>query len=480
MDLSPLTIDRSQNKQRRRGGFPWGRLILLGGLATVLFLFRAPVLRKLDSLRLLHVETAVVYRPDARAAAASTGTAANGYVIAKTRAALSADTPGRIVELNVEEGSVVKAGDVVARLYSAELEAAVSAAQAEVAAAETRVAGALAQVGVARAAQPELEAQVNLASSRLAAGQASIQSAQAVAALAVQERTRAEALAQQNTGSRQSLDRALSEESRSAAEVLRAEHELGTLHVAVSAAEASLLRAEATITAAEASVAEFRAQVPVQAALLEQAQATLAKTVVRAPFDGVVVLKDAEVGEVVSPNAQGSSSRGSVATMVDFRTLEVQVELPETSIGAVVLGGPVQVFLDAYPTRSYAGRVERIWPTANRQKGTIEVRIALSEPDSDLRPEMGARVTFAEGNPQTDAPSGPAPLRIPASALVESGGAAQVFLLERGTVSLQTIEPGLRRGILLEVMSGLTEGQTVIINPPSSLTDGDSVQVRPN
>lgn len=480
MDLSPLSIDRSQSQRRRRNGFPWGRLTLLGCVATALFLFRGPILRKLDSLRLLRVETAVVYRPDARAAAASTGTAANGYVIAKTRAALSADTPGRIVELNVEEGSVVKAGDVVARLYSEELEAAVSVARAEVAAAETRVASALAQVGVARAALPDLEAQITLASSRLAAGQASIQTAQAVATLAVQERTRAEALKKHSAVSQQALDRARSEESRSTAEVQRTEHELATLHVAVSAAEASLLRARTTITAAEASVAEARAQVPVQAALLKQAQATLAKTVVRAPFDGVVVLKDAEIGEVVSPNAQGTSSRGSVATMVDFSTLEVQVELPETSIAAVVLGGPVQVFLDAYPTRSYAGRVDRIWPTANRQKGTIEVRIVLSDPDSDLRPEMGARVTFAEGTAQTDKPSGPTPLRIPAAALVELSGAAHVFLVERGRVSLQAIEPGLRRGTLLEVLSGLVEGQRVVVQPHPSLADGDSVLLHPN
>ncbi|MFT7676118.1 MAG: HlyD family secretion protein [Planctomycetota bacterium] len=480
MDLSPLSIDRSQAKRRRRGGFPWGRLLLLGILAATLFLFRSPLLRKLDSLRLLRVETAVVYRPDARAAAASTGTAANGYVIARTRAALSADTPGRIVELNVEEGSVVKAGDVVARLYSEELEAAVRAAQAEVAAAEARAAGATTQVQVARAALPDLQAQVNLASSRLAAGQASIKSAQAVATLAVQERERAEALLQQNAGSRQAVDRARSEESRSAAEQQRTEHELGTLHAAVSAAEATLLRAKVAITAAEASVTESRAQIPVQLALLEQTQATLAKTVVRAPFDGVVVLKDAEIGEVVSPNAQGSSSRGSVATMVDFSTLEVQVELPETSIGAVILDGPVQVFLDAYPTRSYAGRVDRIWPTANRQKGTIEVRITLSDPDSDLRPEMGARVSFAEAAPDSDKPSGPAHLRIPASALVETDGAAHVFLVERGRVSLQAIEPGVRRGTLLEVLSGLAEGQIVVLNPPPSLAEGDSVQVRPN
>src|SRR6185436_3600221 len=95
----------------------------------------------------------------------------------------------------------------------------------------------------------------------------------------------------------------------------------------------------------------------------DQAAATLAKTAVRAPFDGVVVLKDAEIGEVVSPNALGGNSRGSVATMVDFSTLEAQVELPETSISSVVIGAKALIFLDAFPEERYEGRVDRIWPT---------------------------------------------------------------------------------------------------------------------
>jgi multidrug resistance efflux pump len=107
------------------------------------------------------------------------------------------------------------------------------------------------------------------------------------------------------------------------------------------------------------------------------------------------VLKDAEVGEVVSPNVQGgSSARGSVVTMVDFASLEVQAEVPETSLAAVVVGRGASIYLDAFPEKAYAARVDRIWPTANRTKATVEVRVAFLERDERLRPEMGVRVVF--------------------------------------------------------------------------------------
>ena len=375
MDLSPLQIDRTARKaRRRRGGFPWLPIFLLAAVAGLGFVFRKPLMREVDRLRLPKVQISKVYRPDARAASASSGTAANGYIIAKTRAALSADTPGRIVELNVEEGSVVKAGDVVARLYSEELEAALTAAKARITALEASVVSAQAQVRSAQAALPDLEAQVKVAETRVISAQASIESSAAVAHLAGIELERSKELLASDVGTQERVDRAVSEHSRSAADLERARAELDTQQANVAAARTSLERARADVATSEAAVAQAQAQIPVQRALMAQAAATLAKTVVRAPFDGVVVLKDAEVGEVVSPNAQGSSSRGSVATMVDFDSLEVQIELPETSIAAARPGGAAQVFLDAYPNRAYAGRVDRVWPTANRQKGTIEVR----------------------------------------------------------------------------------------------------------
>src|SRR6185436_6114369 len=164
-------------------------------------------------------------------------------------------------------------------------------------------------------------------------------------------------------------------------------------------AQAATAQSTQRLAVSQAAVKESEGRIALTQAAREQAQATLDKTEVRAPFDGIVVLKDAEVGEVVSPNVQGgSNARGSVVTMVDFATLEVQAEVPETSLANVKPQAGARLYLDAYPDKPYKGRVDRIWPTANRTKATVEVRVTFLERDDRLRPEMGVRVVFsAEG-----------------------------------------------------------------------------------
>ena len=191
------------------------------------------------------------------------------------------------------------------------------------------------------------------------------------------------------------------------------------------------------------------ARVAVNEANRDLARATLDKTEVRAPFDGVVVLKDAEVGEVVSPNSQGGNSRGSVVTMVDFASLEVQVDMPETSLHAVAVGGAANIYLDAFPEIAYRGRVERIWPTANRQKATVEVRASFLEPDEKLRPEMGVRVVFTppEAPPVDPAQDEGELVLIPSSCVVRIDARPGVFELEarRGTLARDRARRSARR-----------------------------------
>src|SRR6185436_2727125 len=165
----------------------------------------------------------------------------------------------------------------------------------------------------------------------------------------------------------------------------RAQARLESLAAALAVAQDGVSSSELELRLAEARLGEAEALVSVKEAERDQARSTLEKTEVRAPFDGVVVLKDAEVGEVVSPNAVGSQSRGSVATMVDPATYEVQVEVPETNLAAVEVHAGASIFLDAYPESGYEGEVLRIWPTANRQKATVEVRVGFMAPDSRLR-----------------------------------------------------------------------------------------------
>jgi len=235
------------------------------------------------------------------------------------------------------------------------------------------------------------------------------------------------------------------------------------------------------VCVAEAERKQAEAALAGLAAARDLAQATLDKTSVRAPFDGVIVLKDAEVGEVVSPNAQGAQSRGSVATMVDFASLEAQVELPETSLASARVGERAEIFLDAFPEKRFTGTVLRIWPTANRQKATVEVRVGLDQIDERMRPEMGARVVFS-GREQAAEPA-PAEevaesLLVPAKAVVRAEGEDGVFVVERDEVRFQPVTLGGPSGTRIEVKTGVQEGERVVVDPPARLATGDRVRIQ--
>src|SRR5262249_30615789 len=241
----------------------------------------------------------------------------------------------------------------------------------------------------------------------------------------------------------------------------------------LATAQAGAVEAESRVTAAQAVVDETRAQLPAYSAARDLAQATLDKTEVRAPFTGIVVLKAAEGGEVASPNGQGAQSRGSVATMVDFASLQVQVEMPERNISAVEVGAPVKIFLDALPDQPYAGKVERVWPVANRQKATIEVRASFEKLDERLRPEMGVRVVFlprgAGGPAQAEAPV-PEGVFVPAGCVVRSaGGRSTLFVVERGVVRAVDLVLGEPRNERYLVEKGLSGGEELVVHPPARL-----------
>jgi RND family efflux transporter MFP subunit len=162
--------------------------------------------------------------------------------------------------------------------------------------------------------------------------------------------------------------------------------------------------------------------------------------------------------------------------MVDFDSLEVQVEVPETSLQAVRVGAPVQVFLDAFPATPYAARVERIWPTANRQKATVEVRVGFEAPDERLRPEMGVRAVFADQDPEAaDEALVEGAILVPLSALASARARSGVFVLEDDRVRFRALELGPERGARVEVRAGLAEGERVVLEPPEDLEDGQRV-----
>lgn len=462
-DLHSLRIDRTPPARKRPG--PWkGRIIWLVVLVAAGWLFQRPLLGLVDRLRLVEVEVTSVVRRSPAQDAGSEGAAANGYVVARTRAALSSDRPGRLVEVNVVEGSRVQKGDVVARIDHLEQDAAVGRAQADLEVARRGAERALAATARALADEGRLRGSVESAS-------AQVDEAQAELDFAREAQERYEELLRQGIVQVERRDEAVRD--RRAAEA-RAQSAAALL----SSAHSTLEVAQADIEVARRTQAEFEARAQSSESELAQALATLEKTFVRAPFDGVVVSKEAEVGEVVSPNSQGgSNARGSVATMVDFSSLEAQAEVPETSLSAVRIGAPARIYLDAFPEAPYTGRIDRIWPAADRQKATVEVRVAFDQLDERLRPQMGCRVVFlSEGVAAQDGPI-KLVLLVPATSLIKQGQASAIFVVERGRVRLQNVEVGATRGNRVIIESGLTGEEEIVVTPPVEMEDGQRVRV---
>ena len=253
-----------------------------------------------------------------------------------------------------------------------------------------------------------------------------------------------------------------------------------TLTAAESAAQVSAAR----VTSADAAIASARARVRV-------AEEALENTNVRAPFDGVVIKKRAEVGETVSPfGVQGAASRegGAIATIADLRELEVQTEVSENSVAKLKAGMPAEVTLQAYQSQAFKGRVRDIFPSADRAKSIVEVRVSILEPDARVKPEMTASVVFQEPHPSTGSGRGAtadelkAPVRpvvlIPKRAVTEEGGAPAVWVVTGATATRRSVTLGADRLDQVEVASGVAPGDAVILNPPPTLTDHGRVRVK--
>ncbi len=198
-------------------------------------------------------------------------------------------------------------------------------------------------------------------------------------------------------------------------------------------------------------------------------------TIVRAPFAGVVTAKAAQPGEIVSPLATGGFTRTGIGTIVDMESLEVEVEVGEAYIGRVQPKMPVEIVLNAYPDWKIPGEVIAIIPTADPGKATVKVRVAMKVKDPRIVPEMGVRVSFLEEAKPAQAQQ-PQGVRVPGGALVEREGATVAFVVgEENRVTVQPVKTGIAMGDDRQVLSGLTAGDTVVLDPPPALKDGDKV-----
>jgi RND family efflux transporter MFP subunit len=417
-DLAKLRIDRDEPPPGLRRAL-WRNLAvaLIGvGLVAALIVFLRG--SRAATVQVFPVTLAVSGAGGASGAGAgATSVTANGYVVARTRASVSAKLAGRLAELKVSEGSFVRQGEVIARLESADYQA---------------------------------------------------QVAQAEAALAT---SRAEAV--EATSRRDQLRR----EARRVADIRRESPTLVS-EQEVEAAQSVADQADARVQALASRVAAAEAQ-------FRYAQVNLEYTVIRAPFTGTVLRKEAEVGEVVAPSVGGGLTRGAVVTMADLASLEVEVDVNEAYIGRVGHNQAARITLDAYPDTTFRGRVRQVVPTADRQRATVQVKVSILDRDRRIFPEMGARVDFLE--PET-APatstgaSAPAPataprIRVPAAAVREREGKLVVWLVRQDKLESRTVEAGPVSGGFREVRTGLIGGELLLVGGVESPREGMRVKL---
>ncbi len=240
------------------------------------------------------------------------------------------------------------------------------------------------------------------------------------------------------------------------------------------ASEAEMDRARAGSASLAAQLEHKQADVHVAEKQLDVYRQQLEDTIIRAPFAGVVVAKNAQPGEMISPNSAGGGfTRTGIGTIVDMGSLEIEIDVNEAYINRVKAGQKVVATLDAYPDWSIPCHVIAIIPTADRQRATVEVRVGFDELDERILPDMGVKVAFQNGV----APgSGLAGVLVPKSAISENGNRQYVLLVVNNVVERRAVATAGQRGKEILVTSGISGGDKVVINAPSDLESGDRVK----
>jgi RND family efflux transporter MFP subunit len=234
--------------------------------------------------------------------------------------------------------------------------------------------------------------------------------------------------------------------------------------------------ARTTAESYQARIKLTNEQVQAADARIKVAQQDLDNCIVRAPFAGIVVSKDAQVGEMVSPvSAGGGFTRTGIATIVDMNSNEIEVDVNEAYIARVEPGQPVTAVLDAYPDWKIPSHVRTVIPTADRQKATVKVRISFDKLDPRILPDMGVKVTFL--GEETGAAQAAARVLVPHDAVRQENGQAVVFLYRDGKVERRAVRVGVTQGNDVEVIAGVNDGDRLVVGG-EPLKDGQRVDVK--
>ena len=265
------------------------------------------------------------------------------------------------------------------------------------------------------------------------------------------------------------LEQAQAEAREARASLARSRDLAEKKYISGSTLDAAVARddkARAAVRSGEAALAAAQAN-------LKAAEVALDQTLIRAPFDGVVLTKSANVGDNITPFSSAVDTKGAVVTIADMETLEVEADVAESSLARVKVGQPCEIQLDALPEQRFAGLVQRIVPTVDRAKATVLVKIRFVERDPRVVPDMAAKVAFLERELATTERK-PVPA-VPRSAVLERDGAKYVFLVRDGRAQRVRLEGGRALNDLVQA-DGLTPGERVIVKPPERLAHGARVK----
>jgi HlyD family secretion protein len=405
-DLAALRIP-----QEDRGGSRGRPLAILLGLVLVIGLGVGGWYWS-TTLQAANVKVAPVTAKSGGPSAPGAVLNASGYVTARRRATVSSKVTGKVLDVLIEEGQPVKAGQVLAHLDDTQPRAALAFAEAQLASSRKNFA----------------EDQARLRQAELTLG-------------------RRQQLLKEGVVGRAELDEAQSE-----------------------------------VEALKARIAYAQQQVLVSESQVDLQKTNLADMVVRAPFSGIAISKDAQPGEMISPvSAGGGFTRTGIGTIVDMSSLEIEVDVNEAYINRVTPGQKVEAVLDAYQDWRIPAHVITTIPTADRQKATVRVRIGFDALDPRMLPDMGVKVSFLRDEPAAGAgPAAPAvpAVRVPKAAVRTADGKSIVFVVKQDRLERRAVSVGLANGDQMEVLSGLSAGERVVVEGPSTLKDGDKVKVQ--
>jgi len=403
-DLAALRIPQEERGGRGKPLIAVIVLLLLGGLGWGGWYWAT-------KLQAAPVKAATVTAKAGGPSAPGAVLNASGYVTARRRATVSSKVTGKVMDVLIEEGQPVKAGQILAHLDDTQPRAALAYAEAQ------------------------------LASSRksFAEDQARLQQAELTL-------SRRQALLKERVVGKAELD-----------------------------------DAQAEVDALKARIGYAQQQIGVAESQVNLQKTNLADMIVRAPFSGIAISKDAQPGEMISPvSAGGGFTRTGIGTIVDMSSLEIEVDVNETYINRVTRGQKVEAVLDAYQDWRIPAHVITTIPTADRQKATVRVRIGFDQlGDPRILPDMGVKVSFLRDEPAGANAPPPAPsVMVPKAAVRSADGRSIVFVIKDDRVERRAVSVGQATGDQVEVLSGLSGNERVVIDGPATLKDGDKVKVQ--